>query len=98
MNLRDKGKILASGNEIVQPDSLSKTERDRKELAHVKNRYERMTLRDAEMELISAALTRNQGNVEKSCRQLGIFKRTMYEKLKKHNLSVKLWRVKKEKK
>lgn len=84
-------------DEIQLPKSmldqkLTKTEKDRLEVAHLKNRYERMTLAQAELELISAALERNGGNVEKSARQLGIVKRTIYIKLSKLGLSPKLWR------
>lgn len=64
------------------------------ELAHVENIYERMTLAEAEKALICAGLKRNQGNVEKTARQLGMAKMTIYTKVAKMGKSVKDWRNK----
>lgn len=62
-------------------------------LAHVKNKYERMTLKNAERALIEAALARNNGKVNKAAEQLGVTRATLYNKMLKLGKSVKQWRT-----
>lgn len=92
IQIKTQEEPVITQRKIVLSENVELTEIEG--LAHVSNPYERLSLNDAILALIIAALKRTGGNVERTARQLNITRTRVHNQLRRRGLSVKDWRRK----
>ena len=84
LNKEKKTEII----EIKEKESIFNSKEDKYHFAEEIKEEETLSIHDKELELIKKALERNSGKRKAAAIELGISERTLYRKIKQHDLEL----------
>ena len=90
-NLDKLFEIKASNEEVINKKSSYEDEQIKQDKYHFAEEIreeETLSIHDKELELIIKALERNNGKRKAAAKELGISERTLYRKIKQHDIEL----------